>query len=95
MKTSLRLLVISIIVLTSGNANAQFFVQKQKYVTFQIRGGMNLSNVSAWKNEYGFKSGKVRFGYNFGGIEQAVYRHGKYGSKNGGNVYPAAYLFHI
>lgn len=68
MKTSLRLLIISIIILISGNTNAQFFVEKQKYVTFQIRGGMNLSNVSAWKNEYGFKSGKVRFGYNFGGI---------------------------
>lgn len=68
MKISLKILAIAVILLISGNMKAQFFVEKEKSVTFQIRGGMNLTNVSAWKNDYGFKSGKVRIGYNFGAI---------------------------
>ncbi|WP_029905257.1 porin family protein [Prevotella sp. 10(H)] len=69
MKTILKVLpILLVLLLASNNARSQFFVEKKKTTHFQIRGGMNLTNVSAWKNDHGFKSGKVIIGYNGGVI---------------------------
>jgi hypothetical protein len=68
MRTLFKMAVALFVLSMSSHLQAQFFVEKDRNVIFQLRGGMNLSNVSSWKNEYGFKKGKVRMGYNVSGI---------------------------
>lgn len=69
MKTSFRLLMLLSILFISNYNKAQIYPTDEKKVTIQVRGGMNISNLNAWDNEYdSYDDATPKVGFNIGGI---------------------------
>lgn len=69
MKTLCRLFSLLFLLSVSGGIKSQLYPTGEKKVTIQIRGGMNISNLSAWDNHYdNYDNATAKVGFNIGGI---------------------------
>ncbi|MBK5722647.1 PorT family protein [Dysgonomonas sp. Marseille-P4677] len=69
MKILSRLFLILLISSVGIGAKAQIYPTNEKRVTLQLRGGLNISNVTAWDNHYdSYDNATPKIGFNLGGI---------------------------